>query len=159
MPPLLWANLLHPSFSFSDEENNPSHILDLKTRSSFTESSLREFVKENNLTEICNFIPIPHCRIDNPLVGDIGFYIRVIKDGIWPPIHQFFYEILDSYIITQGQLIPLAYCYMMRMLMMWITSERSLRWGSGTISTGWRLGGANPTRTMWRGMRRVGTCW
>lgn len=50
-----------PSYSsfFLDEEKNPTYILGPETRSTFNENSLKEFVKENHLKEICYFIPTP----------------------------------------------------------------------------------------------------
>lgn len=53
---------LPSSSSSSNEREKPSHILGPDTPSSFTESSLREFVKENKLAEICYFIPTPHLK-------------------------------------------------------------------------------------------------
>lgn len=43
-----------PSFSsLSEWEENPTYILGPDTRSSFNKNSLKEFLKKNNLREIC----------------------------------------------------------------------------------------------------------
>lgn len=75
--------------SSSNEEEYLTYILGLETRSSFNENSLREYVKENNLKEICYFVPTPHYRIGDHLIWGTGFYARVIEDEVGLPIHPF----------------------------------------------------------------------